>query len=71
MVLNDLMDSLKIGFIDKNYKRNGRFKPELLINNEDENKAVLTTILEELSTSVTFLFSVAFITEIGLATLKS
>lgn len=70
-IIEDLMNSLKTGFIDKTYRKNGRFKPEILINNEAENKAVLTTILEELHNSQSFLFSVAFITESGLATLKS
>ncbi len=59
------------GFIDKNKSNSGSFKPELLINNVKKNDNVLNTLQEELETSEDFIFSVAFITESGLATLKS
>ncbi|MBY0223861.1 DUF3427 domain-containing protein [Sporosarcina aquimarina] len=69
--IRNLTTSLHKGFIDKGQSNFGRFKPELLINNEKKNNYVLNTIQEELASSEDFLFSVAFITESGLATLKS
>jgi len=67
----NILNSLKTGFINKSYQKSGNFKPELLINNERKNENVLSTILEELHTCKSFIFSVAFITESGLAMLKS
>ncbi|WP_252504790.1 DUF3427 domain-containing protein [Sporosarcina sp. Marseille-Q4943] len=69
--VRNLRASLHEGFIDQNESNLGRFKPELLINNGEQNSTVLNTLQEELEASVDFLFSVAFITESGLATLKS
>ncbi|WP_203247776.1 DUF3427 domain-containing protein [Sporosarcina beigongshangi] len=69
--IRNLTTSLHEGFIDKSQSNSGSFKPELLINNEKKNSHVLNTLQEELATSEDFLFSVAFITESGLATLKS
>ena len=43
--------------------------PKLLVNNNEEN--VLSTIINELHKCKTFTISVAFITEGGLASLKS
>lgn len=68
--IRNLQTSLHEGFID-NFDNKGSFKPELLVNNSNQNKNVLTTLQEELESSEGFLFSVAFITESGLATLKS
>ncbi|MBD7908518.1 DUF3427 domain-containing protein [Sporosarcina gallistercoris] len=68
--IRNLEISLHEGFVD-NFNNKGSFKPELLVNNSLQNKNVLTTIQEELQSSEVFLFSVAFITESGLATLKS
>src|SRR5699024_228686 len=47
------------------------FKPELLVNNTKKDENVLNSLLEELDKSKSFFFSVAFITESGLAMLKS
>lgn len=69
--MRNLNDSLQEGFIDKNQSKLGSFKPELLINNVKKNINVLNTLQEELETSEDFIFSVAFITESGLATMKS
>ncbi|KIL79387.1 DNA/RNA helicase of DEAD/DEAH box family [Bacillus badius] len=63
--------SLHKGFINQNIRQIGNYKPKLLINNTQKNETVLTSIIEELHQSQTFIFSVAFITESGLATLKS
>ncbi|VDG96540.1 ATP-dependent RNA helicase rhlE [Lysinibacillus sphaericus] len=68
--MRNLQTSLHEGFVD-NFDNKGSFKPELLVNSNAQNKNVLTTLQEELESSEGFLFSVAFITESGLATLKS
>ncbi|MGK7376928.1 DUF3427 domain-containing protein [Planococcus sp. 1R117A] len=68
-LLQNLQDSLYKGFIDQTQHSGERFKPTLLVNNAKEN--VLNALLEELDHCQSFLFSVAFVTESGLATLKS
>src|SRR5699024_11515655 len=69
--IQNLEVSLHKGFINKDYHKSGMFKPELLVNNAKDNKNVLNSLLEELDNSKSFFFSVAFITESGLAMLKS
>lgn len=69
--IQNLEASLHKGFIDKDYPKAGMFQPELLVNNVKDDKNVLTSLLEELDNSNSFFFSVAFITESGLAMLKS
>lgn len=69
--IENLQGSLYKGFINQYEAKPGNFKPELLLNHSRQNKAVLNTLLEELDKCHAFLFSVAFITESGLATLKS
>lgn len=64
-----MKNSLHKGFIDQNRAVSGQFKPKLLSNKSQEN--VLSTLLQEMKTCETFTFSVAFITEGGLATLKT
>ncbi|MGG4169250.1 DEAD/DEAH box helicase [Rossellomorea vietnamensis] len=69
--VENLTDSIYKGFIDHSHGKSTQYKPQLLINNAKYNKNVLSTILEELSHCEDFFFSVAFITESGLATLKA
>ncbi|MGE6370235.1 DUF3427 domain-containing protein [Planococcus kocurii] len=69
--LQNLEDSLYKGFIDQAKPSGERFKPTLLINNTKTNDTVLNSITEELDSCQSFLFSVAFVTESGLATLKT
>ncbi|GAB4073762.1 DEAD/DEAH box helicase [Barrientosiimonas marina] len=69
--LSNLENSLYKGFIDQNIGTAGRYKPELLVNDTRANEHVLTSLVDELDTCQSFIFSVAFITESGLATLKS
>jgi superfamily II DNA or RNA helicase/HKD family nuclease len=69
--VENLTDSIYKGFIDHAHSRSTRYKPQLLINNAKYNKNILSTLLEELSHCEDFFFSVAFITESGLATLKA
>ena len=68
-LIKKLQNSLHKGFIDQNKPVSGQFKPKLLTNKEHEN--VLSTLLQQLKTCKSFTFSVAFITEGGLATLKT
>ena len=68
LILN-LNQSLKKGFIDKNIKNESNLTPKLLINNKHQN--VLTYIINELEKCYSFFISVAFITESGLASLKT
>lgn len=70
-LIHNLKASLHTGFIDEKYPHSGSYKPRLLVNDIDKNQAVLTSLMEELETSESFLFSIAFITEGGLAMLKS
>jgi len=69
--INQLKEDLHYGFIEKDLLNYGKFQPQLLVNNENKNQSVLVPFLEELETCRSFLFSVAFITESGLATLKA
>ncbi|MEH7245326.1 DEAD/DEAH box helicase family protein, partial [Neobacillus niacini] len=69
--IQNLEASLHKGFIDQKHSKSGSYRPKLLVNNTKQNENVLTSLLEELEVSESFLFSVAFITESGLATLKS
>lgn len=68
-LIRKLENSLYKGFIDQTKPVSAQFKPKLLTNQYHEN--VLSTLLQELKTCKTFTFSVAFITEGGLATLKT
>ncbi|MBV2560953.1 DUF3427 domain-containing protein [Staphylococcus aureus] len=68
-LLNDFNQSLHKGFIDKHISHKGNYTPKLLVNNKNEK--VLSTIIDELQKCETFYFSVAFITESGLDSLKA
>ncbi|MEK3993462.1 DEAD/DEAH box helicase [Psychrobacillus sp. FSL K6-2365] len=68
-LIRKMKNSLYKGFIDQSNPVTGHFKPKLLSNKAHEN--VLSTLLQEMKTCETFTFSVAFITEGGLATLKT
>src|SRR5690606_10929261 len=70
-LIQNLEASQHKGFIDKQLNRSGRYKPKLLVNNLKKNENVLSTLLEELDQCKSLIFSVALITESGLATLKS
>ena len=69
--LQHLNSSLNWAFINHQQDSPDKYKPKLLVNNKATNDYVLTPLLEELDRCSSFIFSVAFITESGLATLKS
>ncbi|OAB48059.1 NgoFVII family restriction endonuclease [Paenibacillus antarcticus] len=48
-----------------------KYSPQLLINNPLKNENILSSVIEELTHCQSFMFIVAFVTESGLATLKS
>lgn len=59
--------SLQTGFVDKAILSNLDYQPELLVNQKNPPKKVLSTILHELEHCNQFFFSVAFITTSGVA----
>ena len=68
--LHQLQGSLTTGFIDQAHDSIRSFRPELLLNDKSTGKKVLTTIEQELRNCDEFMFSVAFITTSGIASLK-
>lgn len=66
-----LKQSLEKGFINYQTAAHDSLKPQLLTNRKTGGENVLTTLLEDLQVCESFFFSVAFITESGLATLKA
>lgn len=66
-----LSESIQTGFIDQIIQSNKQYRPELLTNNAQQGKKVLSTILRELEQCEEFWFSVAFVTTGGIATLMN
>jgi superfamily II DNA or RNA helicase/HKD family nuclease len=66
-----LSESIQTGFVDQLIQSNKAYRPELLTNNPEQGKKVLTTILRELEQCEEFWFSVAFVTTGGIATLMN
>ncbi len=65
----ELSDSLHTGFIDINKTSNRKFVPQILVNDKNKQKKVLTTIENELLACDNFWFSVAFVTANGVMSL--
>ncbi|QST00989.1 DEAD/DEAH box helicase [Pontibacillus sp. ALD_SL1] len=70
-MVRNLEDSLHRSFIDHRHRYSEMYSPKLLVNRSQGGETVLSSILEEIEHCRSFTFSVAFITESGLATLKS
>lgn len=68
---SQLHEALQFGFIDKDKFKETLNAPKVLINNQEERQFVLTDIQEELSNCIHFKFSVAFVTQSGIALIKS
>ena len=66
-----LLHSLQYGFIDREIFQEGVYSPKILINDTETHRYVLNDIQEELSKAKSFAFSVAFITQSGLALIKT
>jgi len=69
IINQDLVYSLRTGFIDQLFHSKKEYLPELLINDKKEGIKFLTTLSKELSTCNEFWLSVAFVTTSGIATL--
>jgi superfamily II DNA or RNA helicase len=68
--IQELLNCLNTGFINKENLLSRRdYLPELILNNSIEGKKVLTTIDRELKDCDEFWFSVAFVTNSGVAVL--
>jgi len=65
----NLEQSLRSGFINQILPSNREYLPQLLVNDKNEGKKVLSTIIQELNNCEEFWFSVAFVTTNGVATL--
>jgi superfamily II DNA or RNA helicase/phage repressor protein C with HTH and peptisase S24 domain len=68
-LLQVFTDSLHTGFIDKAILSNAAFHPELLVNQNNPPKKVLTNILYEFDKCEEFYISVAFVTTSGVASI--
>ncbi|KXT76595.1 DUF3427 domain-containing protein [Streptococcus sp. DD12] len=66
-----LIKSLKFGFVDNINFREGGYSPQILINDPETQRFVLSDLQDELSHCQTFYISVAFITQSGIALIKS
>lgn len=68
--MDALEQSLQKAFI--NYKLSGTsYDPDFIVNQPDESRFLLTTLLSELRDCQSFFISVAFITQAGLNNLKA
>lgn len=69
--MNDLIQSftksLQTGYLDKSILSNLDYQPELLVNQKNPPKKVLSTILHEFELCNQFFISVAFVTTSGVA----
>src|SRR5699024_2293006 len=64
----NLLNAYERGFIDRFTTKTSHYPPKLIINSKEEN--VLSPMLDALATCESFVISVAFITEGGIASLK-
>ena len=62
-------NSLQTGYVDKTILSNLEYQPELLVNQKNPPRKVLSTILHELEKCNEFYISVAFVTTSGVATI--
>lgn len=67
---DQLEQSLKKAFIDQTIQ-GSQFDPKIIINNASQQQYMLNVLQEELETCQAFFFSVAFLTQDGLAALKT
>ena len=64
-----IVNSLYTGFVDGNYVSSEKYRPQLLINDSQRGQKVLVTLINELRNCDEFSFSVAFVTNSGVASL--
>jgi len=68
-VQSELVKSIYTGFVDQNGISLNEYQPKLLINDSKNGHKVLTSLISELNKCDEFLFSVAFVTNSGVASL--
>jgi len=68
-LIEKLMLSLNTGFIDKSIISHDDLLPDILVNDQENNRKVLTTINRELSECDEFWISAAFLTMGGFASI--
>lgn len=68
-LVEQLKKGLHTGFIKYQKDSLEEYEPSLLVNDKSQEKKVLTTLIRELSSCDAFYFSVAFITNSGIASL--
>lgn len=68
-LLKAFNDSLQTGYVDKTILSDIIYQPELLVNQKNPPKKVLSTIIQELENCAEFFISVAFVTTSGVATI--
>jgi HKD family nuclease len=61
--------SLQTGFVDKKVLSTVEFQPELLVNQKNPRRKILSSLLHELENCTDFFISVAFVTTGGEATI--
>ncbi|SHO60207.1 DUF3427 domain-containing protein [Algoriphagus zhangzhouensis] len=66
-LIQSFNQSLQTGYVDKSILSSLHYQPELLVNQKNPPKKVLTTILHELENCNQFFISVAFATTSGVA----
>jgi superfamily II DNA or RNA helicase/HKD family nuclease/SOS-response transcriptional repressor LexA len=68
-ILDSFSKSLQTGYIDKSIISDLAYQPELLVNQKNPPKKVLSTILQEFENCNQFFISVAFVTTSGIASI--
>ncbi len=66
-----IRDGIETAYISRSYSKASPIKPKFIYNRKEKGETVLSTIKEELSGCQEFWFSVAFVTQSGLSTLKT
>ena len=66
-LLKNFTNSLQTGYVDKTILSNIDYQPELLVNQKNPPKKVLSKILQEFENCSQFFISVAFVTTSGVA----
>ena len=68
-LIQSFNESLQTGYVDKKLISSLDYQPELLVNQKNPPKKILSTILNELENCNQFYISVAFVTTSGVATI--
>jgi superfamily II DNA or RNA helicase/HKD family nuclease/SOS-response transcriptional repressor LexA len=68
-LLDDFQGSIQTGFFDKSIPSHWGYRPQLLINQKQPAKKILTSVIQELDLCDRFFISVAFVTTSGIATI--